>query len=269
MLIFLINGAFAQDDLKFSKVYIGTGGFMNFFGNAIKGETINSTTADAIVRSTAIVGGSPGGVVGAKLIAGYRINRSTSVELSAGIGNFGNSADTDFSSSEVYGSRIYTANDLFTVSFSLIEYEASARHMIVELQRRKKIRFVNARFGIGLIHNNGSSGISYQEHYWPFVGFITENPDKGPEDYRKRNLIKVEDFPYAKLGIEYESRGSFGFTIELDSYLYMPNLFSDNSVIAKENVNSAQATRIYLKNGIVAFSLSISFYLNRLFVKEE
>ena len=261
----------AQESLKLSKVFIGIEGGLGFFGNAINSKSISSTSNDFMVRSSSLEGNSAGIVSNARFIVGYRFNDALSIDLSVGIGTYGTSVNTVFSSSETYTNiGTYSANDRLVASFTNISYETSFKHKIFQLKTRKKLRFVNAKFGIGMITNKDDGGIVYEEHYWPYIGVIFENTQNdSPVGYRKTKLLEISDFPFTKLGIDYESRGRTGFTFAFDVYWYQPNLFSENAVTVKENENTNLATKIYLNDHLIAYSISISFFVNRLFVKKE
>jgi hypothetical protein len=267
--IMITGNSLGQETLKLSKVFIGLDGGLGFLSNTLKSEPTSVTSNSFLVRNSTLNGKSGGIISNASFILGYRINNEMSIDFRFGIGSFGSSTDNEFRSSETYSNiGTYIESDKFLVSYTNLRYEMSFKHKIVQLRTRKKLRFVNARFGLGMITNKGESGISYEEHYWPYLG-ITRDNDDSPVAYRGTKLLKISNFPFAKLGVDYESRGASGFTFAFDVFMYQPNLFSENSVVVKENQNSNSATKIYLNDRLFAYSISIGFFVNRLFVKKD
>lgn len=265
LLILFTNLGLAQEKPTYSKLYLGVEGAWDFFGNTLHSEKVNSNTFNAIVRSSKTLGNSGGGGGSGRFIIGYRLNELVSVSISLGVGIIASGFDTDYRSSQTYNNLgTHSANDLIVLNYSFASYEVSLLHRLTELNMRRKRRFLNARFGLGVLRNTNNGGILYKEHKWPFVGIVFGNSaNDTPVSYDDTKLLEVGSLPFAKLGLEYESRGSLGLTFAFDTHLFKPNLFEERSILVKEAQESSTVTRIALKNTILSYSVSVGFFINR------
>lgn len=253
-----------QND-EFHKIYWGISGSMGYTGKSVISSTASSITQVPIatVRNVELLDESTGLKNSANFIIGYRVKPKLSVEYRIGIGIWNSGQSTNQSSSESYANiGSYSANDRITAGYTYWNHEFAVKYNLFSLNPRKKIRFINARAGVGLILNKDGDGIVYREHYWPFVGFVQNNSDN-PVSYNNTQLNSLNNFPFGKFGIDYESRGKTGFTFAIDLYCYFPNSFGDNSVVLEDlNFNIQE---IKLKNQILAGLFSIEFYINKLY----
>lgn len=250
---------------SFRRVYVGIEGSWDFFSNTIATEKVSSPSVDAVVRNNNTSGRSGGAGAGGRLIVGYRLNRLISFDVSAGIGLMTSTVDTEFSSSETYNNiGTYSASDRIALMTTFSSYEASVHRLLTELNTRRKRRFVNARFGLGVLVNKNKKGLLYQEHSWPIVGIVFEdNGNDSPVVYDDTKLMDVANWPFVKLGVEYESRGPLGLVFSFDTHLYKPNLFNEESVIVGQEQNTSTPTRVTLKDNILAYSVTVGFFINR------
>lgn len=264
---FSINDLQSQEKTSFSKLYAGIEGSFDFFGGILTTERGNPNKVDAVFISNTTQGNSNGIGAGGRFFIGYRLNELISIRINTGLGIMVSSVDMDFSSSASYNNiGTFSANDLIALNYSFASYEVSVHRLLTELKTRRKRRFLNARFGLGILTNTNNKGIFYKEHRWPIVGIVNKfDGDDSPVVYDDTKLMEVGDWPFIKLGLEYESRGALGITFSFDTHLYKPNLFDEKSIVIGQTQSPLTSNRIALKNNIFSYSITVGFFINRIY----